>query len=285
MELSNAINKKLSNLITFFKNKRIIIGFSGGVDSSLLAYLSNKYAKKTLLITEYSILYPKEEIDSAIQFAKEQNIEYLLMKRDPLKDKEFKKNPINRCYLCKKGLYSEMKLIQKERSFDIIVDGTNMDDLSDYRPGILALKELNIQTPYIRYEITKQEIRKICSFFDLDIKSKPSMACFSSRIPYHVKINEDKLIKIMKAEQFLKNEFNLKQLRVRYHEKNLARIEFLADDLSKMLTQEKLMSIKNYLKSIGFNYITVDIEGFRSGSMNEILNINDINKKHNISIE
>ncbi len=283
MELSKTLNKKLTSLITFFEDKRVIIGFSGGVDSSLLAFLSNKYAKKTLLITECSILYPKEETDAAIQFAKDQNIEYLLLKRDPLKDKEFKKNPTNRCYLCKKGLYSEINLTQKERNFDIIVDGTNIDDLSDYRPGILALKELGIEAPYIKYNITKQEIRRLCSFFDLEVKSKPSMACFSSRIPYHQKINEEKINKIMAAESFLKNQFNLKQLRVRYHDKNLARIEFLLKDLPKILTKDNLLSIKTSLKSIGFKYITIDIEGFRSGSMNEVLNNRNIDKERDIS--
>ncbi|MBY9005136.1 MAG: ATP-dependent sacrificial sulfur transferase LarE [Candidatus Lokiarchaeota archaeon] len=279
MELATLIKGKLTNLIDFFKDKKVIIGFSGGVDSSLLAFLSNKYANKTLLITEYSILYPKEEIDSTIRFAKDLNVEHILLKRDPLNDKEFQKNPKNRCYLCKKGLYSEIKSIQKERVFDSVVDGTNLDDLSDYRPGVLALKELKIETPYIKYKISKDEIRQICSYYDLEIKSKPSMACFSSRIPYHQEITESKLTKIMKAEEFLKKEFKLKQLRVRCHDNDLARIEFLKEDLPRILSSDNLLSIKNTLKSIGFNYITIDIEGFRSGSMNEILSTSDIEKE------
>ncbi|MBN1215768.1 MAG: ATP-dependent sacrificial sulfur transferase LarE [Candidatus Lokiarchaeota archaeon] len=283
MELNKLLEKKLSEIIEFFKERKIIIGFSGGVDSSLLAYLSKKYAKKTLLITEYSILYPKEEIDSAIQFAKKFNIEHILIERDPLNNEEFKKNPRNRCYLCKKGLYSEIERIKNDRSYDFIIDGTNSDDLSDYRPGVLALKELQIETPYIKFEINKDEIRKLCSFFDLDVKSKPSMACFSSRIPYYQEITKNKLTKIMNAESFLKKEFNLKQLRVRYHENDLARIEFLKEDLPDILTQENLLLINNAFKALGFKYITIDIEGFRSGSMNEVLSTDEIKNELNVN--
>ncbi len=283
MELNKLLEKKLFELIEFFKERKVIIGFSGGVDSSLLAFLSKKYAKKTLLITEYSILYPKEEIDSTIQFAKNFNIEHILIERDSLNDEEFKKNPKNRCYLCKKGLYSEIEKIKNDRSYDFIVDGTNSDDLSDYRPGVLALKELQIETPYIKFEINKDEIRKVCSFFDLDVKSKPSMACFSSRIPYYQEITKNKLTKIMNAESFLKKEFNLKQLRVRYHENDLARIEFLKEDLLDILTQENLLLINNAFKALGFKYITIDIEGFRSGSMNEVLSADEIKNELNVN--
>ncbi|MFW9899495.1 MAG: ATP-dependent sacrificial sulfur transferase LarE [Candidatus Thorarchaeota archaeon] len=262
---------KLYHLISFLKNKKIIVAFSGGVDSSLLSYLSKKYAKDTLLITERSILYPEEEIELSDSFAKKHNISHVIIERNPLNNEKFKLNPPNRCYICKKGLYNEIIKIKDNQHFDIILDGSNLDDLNDYRPGMQALEELGIFTPYIEFKINKQEIREICKFFGLDVQSKPSMACFSSRIPYNQVISEKKLDLIREGERFLKQTFNLKQLRVRLHDENLARIEFLKSDLPRILTDVNLEKIKNKFKELGFYYITIDIEGFRSGSMNEVL--------------
>ena len=273
MGLSNILEKKLTSLISFLDSKKVIVAFSGGVDSSLLAFLSKKYAKEALLITERSILYPEKEIEDASQFAKIYNIPHMIIERDPLDDKDFQCNPENRCYICKTGLYNEILEIKKSKNFDIVVDGSNVDDLSDYRPGMQALKELNISTPYIDYKINKEEIREISKHFDLYVQSKPSMACFSSRIPYGQIINEVKIKMIREAEKFLKSKFNLKQLRVRLHEGKLARIEFLPEDIPKILTIEIIDTIKLKLKELGFTYITIDVEGFRSGSMNEILDL------------
>jgi uncharacterized protein len=271
MELSKDLNLKLKALINFLKDKKAIVAFSGGVDSSLLAFLSKKHAKKTLLITERSLLYPEEEIQEASQFAQKHGINHMIIERNPLENKEFQGNPPNRCYICKMGLYNDILEIKNSKQFDVILDGSNIDDLLDYRPGMQALRELNISTPYIDYNITKKEIREISKYYNLDVQSKPSMACFSSRIPYGQKINQKKLTMIREAEKFLKEIFNLKQLRVRLHEPNLARIEFLFDDLPNILTNNNLNIIKKKFKELGFTYITIDIEGFRSGSMNEIL--------------
>jgi uncharacterized protein len=275
MDLSKSLETKLNNLITFFKDTRVVVAFSGGVDSSLLAFLSNKYAKETLLVTEKSILYPDDEIKLTSEFAKKFGITHLIVERNPLKDENFRVNPKNRCYICKTGLYKDIIKIKEERNFDLIVDGSNIDDLSDYRPGMQALKELNIATPYIDFKINKQEIREICKYFNLDVQSKPSMACFSSRIPYDQDINEEKLYMIREAEYFLRNTYNLNQLRVRLHDGKLARIELMPEDIMKVMTDKNIKQINAKFKQLGFCYITVDLEGFRSGSLNEILNFND----------
>ena len=275
MEMSIYIKKKLESLISFLKDKKVIVAFSGGVDSSLLGFISNKYAKETLLITEKSLLFPDEEIEEAKKFADQYNIPHLFIIRDPLTDETFKNNPKNRCYICKTGLYNDIIKIKESRNFDIILDGSNIDDLSDYRPGMQALQELKIITPYIEFNINKEEIREISRFYNLRVQSKPSMACFSSRIPYNQIINEEKLEMIKEGEKFLKNTFNLKQLRVRLHNEKLARIELLSEDIPIILNKDNIKRIKNEFKKLGFCYITIDLEGYRSGSLNEILNLED----------
>lgn len=273
MELSNEVQTKLNNLLNYVKGKKIVVAFSGGVDSSLLAYIASQYSEETILITESSILYPEEEIEDAKAFAQDYGITHIVLKRDPLKNKEYKSNPANRCYICKKELYQHINRMMAPRNFDMIIEGSNVDDLSDYRPGMQALKELGIHSPYVDLNITKKEIREIANHLGLNVHSKPSMACFASRIPYGEKISRKLLDRIKQAEHFLKQQFNLNQVRVRYHQNGLARIEFLKDDFAMILSPGNLNIIEIKFKELEFQYITIDVEGFRSGSMNKMLDL------------
>lgn len=271
-QLSSELMKKLDLLISFLREKKVIVAFSGGVDSSLLAYLSNKHAKSTLLLTVTSVLNSTEEIEDAKKFAMNYNINQREMIVNPLENEKFIKNPKNKCYICKKELFSKYVEIKQDEHYDLIIDGSNADDIKDFRPGIEALKELNIESPYINFNINKQDIRELSQHFNLETSSKPSGACLASRIPYNQEITSLKLQMIDKAEKFLKRQFDLKTIRVRFHEDRLARIELPSDMIAKVLKPKNSNLIRDKLKELGFIYITVDIEGFRSGSLNESFN-------------
>ena len=271
IELSEKLKTKLDSLIALLQAQKVIVAFSGGADSSLLAFLCKNYAKETLLITMKSLLYSEEEAKEAINFALKFNIPHLFLETEPLSNEEFIKNKSNRCYTCKKDIFGKILKVKEERAYNLVIEGSNITDLGDYRPGLVALKELNITSPYIKTEINKDEIRLISQYFQLETGSKPSGACFASRIPYNQIITETKLKMIENAEKFLKKSFNLTQLRVRYHDEKIARIEVLKEDLEKIIDDKSKEKIINKFKEIGFCYITIDLEGFRSGSLNEIL--------------
>ncbi|MBD3197212.1 MAG: ATP-dependent sacrificial sulfur transferase LarE [Candidatus Lokiarchaeota archaeon] len=271
MEISKELMKKLSELINFLKQKKVIVAFSGGIDSSLLAYLSGKHAAETLLVTINSEFMKKSEIKIASNFARKYDIAHKIIEISILENQNVQKNPQNRCYYCKKFIYSKLKDIRRKLQFDIILDGSNLDDLSDYRPGNRAIKELKITTPFLDFNLNKEDIRTLSKHFNFENYDVPSSACLASRIPYGESIKKENLDKVEKGEEFLKTNFDLHQLRVRVHYNDLARIELLEDDLVKIITKSKLKKIEHYFKKIGFRYITLDIEGYRMGSMNEIL--------------
>jgi uncharacterized protein len=274
MSLNENIENKLNALIAFLEGYKIIVAFSGGVDSSLLAYLAKKYSKDMVAITVDSILNPGDDVSEAKKFAELYKVPQIIITKEPLKNKAFVHNPKNRCYICKKDIFTSILKIKDEKGFDIIIDGSNTDDLGDYRPGLQALNEMNIISPYIKCNINKQEIREVSNHFNLPTHSKPSGACLASRIPYNEEITEKKLLMIKQAEQFLRETYNLEQLRVRLHEGYLARIELMPQDLINIITKHNLTIITQELKNFGFCYITIDLQGFRSGSLNEVIDAN-----------
>lgn len=252
------------------EKKKICIAFSGGVDSTFLLKAAKEALDKNVLaITIVSSMNPKREIKESIEFCKEIGVKHILIDADEYSIPEFVANDKERCYFCKKAIFTKIKEKAKNEGFDIVADGSNIDDDSDYRPGMKALKELGIISPLKEANLSKNEIRKICKEINLNVWNKPSMACLASRIPYGTVISRYKLEKVELAEEILLNK-GFKQFRVRYYD-NLAKIEVLKEDINKIIAISD--EIIEGFKKIGFNYIALDLEGFRSGSMNEVLKL------------
>jgi uncharacterized protein len=287
--LSLILEQKILKIQNILSNKKIIVAFSGGIDSTLLLLLAMKYSQKYIPVFFYGPIFTKEELDRASKLCKILKIQLEIMDHNPLVKEEFRINPTNRCYFCKKYIMKALQQVQKEVQFDLIVEGTNTSDLQGSRPGYNALQELGVISPFVLSNFSKSDIKdlmkyiisnpswiigdhsKISSYefveFLKKITSLPSNPCLCSRIEYGIEITEERLIKVYEAEEFLRNAFNLKTLRVRMHKNNLARIEIPQFQIINILTEEALKEITYTLKKIGFFYITLDLEGFRSGSL------------------
>lgn len=242
-----------------------VIGFSGGLDSAFLIYRAGMLKKnKFIAVTIRTAFIPEREIREASEFAETYNFHHRII--DVSFPEEIRHNPSGRCYLCKKILFGTIVDFAKNNGYNYILDGTNADDLNEYRPGLKALNELQIKSPLAEAGLTKAEIRQLAHDSGLTIWDKPAMACLLTRIPYDSEINEEKLKMIEKAEDFL-FEKGFPGTRVRIHE-DIARIECIPGFLTRMINDPVRDSIVTYLKNIGFRYVSLDLEGYRTGSMN-----------------
>ncbi|MSS08373.1 ATP-dependent sacrificial sulfur transferase LarE [Clostridium sp. WB02_MRS01] len=248
----------------------VAIAFSSGVDSTfLLKCAHDVLGNKVIAVTARSCSFPKRELDEAAAFCKKEGIAHIICDSEELEIDGFSKNPPNRCYLCKQELFTKIWKVAKEHGIDHVAEGSNMDDNGDYRPGLIAVAELDVKSPLRYAELSKQEIRQLSKEMELPTWNKQSFACLSSRFPYGEEINIPRLTMIDKAEQFLLD-MGFGQVRVRYHGK-LARIETDADGFSIMLSLNNREKIHCAFKELGFTYITLDLLGYRTGSMNEML--------------
>ncbi len=258
----NELKKRIAN-----KN-RILVAYSGGVDSSLLAKVAaDTLGNDALCVILDSETMPRSELNHAVETAESLGLNFYVAKYSMLEDEKFLENPPTRCYTCKKESARVLKRIASEKGITCIADGVNLSDYKDYRPGIKACDEEGIWHPFVDVRVSKNEIREIARSMDLPFWNKPSSACLSSRIPYGDRLTESKLKMVEAAEDLLKS-MGFVQLRVRAHGK-VARIEVLREDMDKILNAKD--EIVRELKSIGFEYVALDLEGFRSGSMNEVL--------------
>ena len=248
----------------------VAIAFSGGVDSTFLLKVAQEVlGQKAIAITAESQSFPQRETSESKAFCQQHGIRQILFCHHELEVEGFRKNPPNRCYLCKKAFLSEIKALAAEQGIPYVAEGSNLDDEGDYRPGMQAVAELGILSPLREAGLAKQEIRLLSRQMGLPTWKKPSFACLASRFAYGEEITGEKLAMVGRAEELLLG-MGFSQVRVRVHG-TMARIELLPEDFPKLIQQEKRNSVINKLKSYGFSYIAMDLAGYRTGSMNEAL--------------
>lgn len=270
--ISEELQMKLDRLKKYIADLgSLAVGFSGGVDSSLLLAVAHEVLGERLIaVTGADASVPEREVNEAIAFCKERGIRHIICKVDPLKEEGYRHNGPDRCYFCKHGIFTEVKKIADENGIEYMAEGSNMDDIGDYRPGLRAAAELSVKSPLREAELTKSEIRLISKAMGLPTWSKPAYACLASRFVYGEEITEEKLHMIDTAEQFL-IEHGFFEERVRMHG-NLARIEVPPADIPKLAAEEIREKIYDKFREIGFLFVTLDLKGYRLGSMNATLN-------------
>jgi len=277
----NLEDKVFQRLISWFQNKnqKAVVALSGGVDSAVVALAAKKALdKKAVAVTaDYNTL-SGDELKSARKIAKEIDIDHRIVRYNELDNEEFVKNDSLRCYHCRTELASYLLLEAKKMDVSLIVDGTNIDDLKDYRPGIKAMRENGVKSPLVELGIGKQNIRSIAKSNNLSVFDKPSNSCLASRIPRGIAVPFEKLKRIETAEILVKSVFNVRQVRVRDHQ-DTARIEVGRQEFKEMFDTDKLLAIDSKLKNLGFKYVALDLSGYKS---RDNININTTSSNKSI---
>jgi uncharacterized protein len=247
------------------------VAFSGGLDSTVLAKAAQlALGDRAVAVTCTSLSMAVGELEEAKSLARHIGIRHETIETDELSIPEYRENGPDRCYHCKSELVSKLEQVARRFSLAVMIEGSNVDDGSDYRPGIRAARERNVRSPLAECGLTKAEIRRLAEAWELPVRDKPATPCLSSRIAYGEQITPERLGMVGRAETFLR-ERGFKPLRVRYHPGDVARIEAAVEQLPKFTDSVFRREVVDYLKSLGFKYVSLDLEGFRSGSMNRVL--------------
>lgn len=272
---------RLEKLVDWFKSKGgpVVVAFSGGVDSSLTLAAAVKAlgSNNVYAVTVQSPLHPSEELEVARRVASALGVDHIIVTVDVLGVEDFSNNPPNRCYICKKSIATKLKDVAVKVGAKNIIDGTNFEDLNDYRPGYAAFKEEGVLSPLAELGFTKNDVRELAKTLGLPNWDKPSTACLASRIPYGQKITVERLERIEKAEKIVRKLTGARSVRVRDHG-DIARVEVGRDERKLFFSLELMDSLVNELKLLGWRYVTLDLEGYRSGSMDETLKEKHLSK-------
>ena len=249
----------------------VAVAFSSGVDSTFLLYATKEaLGDKVIAISAKSCSFPERELNEAKAFCEAHKIRHIIFESEELEIEGFSENPVNRCYICKHELFEKIIKIAEKEGISVILEGSNLDDNGDYRPGLQAVAELGIKSPLRSVGFTKEDIRALSKYLNLPTWEKPSFACLASRFVYGETITKEKLAMVDKAEQMLLD-LGFRQVRVRIHG-TMARIEVLPDEFEKLISDDVRNQITASFKSYGFTYVTMDLTGYRTGSMNEVIN-------------
>lgn len=245
-----------------------VIALSGGVDSSLVAKIAfDVFGSKAVAVISASESLPESERRLAVQLCSDIGIPFREIKTTELQDATYRANDGNRCFVCKSYLYQELQAFAEQNGYDVVLDGANADDLADYRPGRQAAREHNVKSPLAELGISKSQVREIAKELELPNWNKPASACLASRIPYGTEVTRETLAQVEQAEEILRDAGFL-QFRVRHHD-SVARIEIPPDEFSRIVDARE--SITAQMKQLGYKFVSLDLDGFRSGSMNELL--------------
>jgi uncharacterized protein len=249
----------------------VVIGYSGGVDSTLLLKVAvGVLGEKALAVIGKSATYPSREYEEAVRNALTMGARFEEVLTEETDNLKFQENPIDRCYYCKTELFSKLNAIARERGIPWIADGTITDDLGDFRPGMKAKQEQNVRSPLLEASMSKSDVRAISKHLNLPTWEKGSFACLSSRFPYGFAITKEALAKVDAAETLFRD-LGFRSFRVRHHDDKTARIEVGKEELPRLLDDSLRSSIVDHIKKLGFTYVTLDLQGYRTGSMNEVV--------------
>jgi uncharacterized protein len=256
---------------------RVAVAYSGGVDSAVVAKAAQlACGENAVAITAVSASLASGEREAAEELATLIGIRHRIIATEEFSNHDYLKNAPDRCYFCKTELYTQLeRLLSEPRAdlpdFDVIVNGANLDDRGDYRPGMLAAREHAVRSPLIEAGLTKADVRQLAAHWDLPVWDKPATPCLSSRIAYGVAVTPERVERVDRAEEFLRNEFGLREFRVRHEAGDLARIEVPISELPRLISDPTRKAISQKLHSLGFKYVSLDLDGFRSGSMNAVV--------------